>query len=442
VARRTLKIHANPEQFWRICEGIDEQISADTDLVFRVQKNHFTRNGVLRPAVLVALILRMVAQGDRRGYRHLIEEFWQEANEQGVDLGTEVPVSAAALCLARQRLHSEVFRDRLYKACSTLDGDRALRRDLLWKGRRVFAVDGTTHAVRRSAELQDHFGAADGSHDPQANVVALVDVISRVPYDAWIGPYASCERAALFHLLPRLNPGDVLLLDRGFPSHEVIDALIRLRIDFAVRVCAKNSFRQVQEFAESGESERTVLFEPKMQCDPENPSSIKVRLVRCERPGAEPFILMTSLPKSLASRDELDDLYHMRWSIEEKFKIPKGHSLHQRQFHSKRVDGVMQEILGLLLYMALSQIMRLVAAHGTKLPPADDSQKGALLATARMLVGLMLQVSRDPKAGELLQSVLSRIRRQVDPTRPNRSHPRRSYQPRLRWSSTGRVGGA
>lgn len=442
MARLTLKIHANSAEFWKVFEVIDDQVRHDTDLVFRARENDFTRNGVLRPAVLVALILRMVSQGDRRGYRHLLEEFWHEASEQGVDLGSDVPVSAAALCLARQRLHSEIFRDLLHKACSTLDGDRALRRDLLCKGRRVFAVDGTTHAVRRSRELDDHFGVADGSHYPQATVVALVDVISRVPYDAWIGPYASCEREALFHLLSRLNPGDVLLLDRGFPSHEVIDALVRRRIDFALRVCAKSSFRQVQEFAKSGESERTVLFEPRDQCDPQTPSSVEVRLVRCERPGAEPFILMTSLPRSFASRDELDDLYHMRWSIEEMFKIPKVHYLHQRQFHSKHVDGVIQEILGLLLYMALSQIMRLVAAHGTKLSAADYSQKGALLATARMLVGLMLGASTDAKGGQLLQSVLSRIRRQVDPPRPNRNHPRRSFQPRQRWNSKGRVGGA
>jgi len=412
----------------------------DIDVEFKKRPQHFTRRGPLRPAILVSLILRMVSQGDRRGYTHLVDEFWEEAKEQGIDLGSEEPVTAEAFCRARQRMSSGVFEHLLSETGSVLDRDAGLQRDIRWKRRRLFAVDGLTLTVRRSEELWDHFGSAEGSHYPQAAVVSLTDVLARVPYAAYVGPYGVDERAALLSLLPRLDPGDVLLLDRGFPSHEVIDAMIRLRIDFVARVPATSTFREVEEFVRSGARARTVLFTPRRPIDPEQPTTLPIRLIRCDRPGQEPFILMTSFPELLASRSEVDALYHHRWSIEELYKLPKGLYLNQRQFHSMHVDGVRQEIFALLLYIALSQIMKLCAARPTEHAAADYSQKAALLGTAKLLVGLTLGDPNTHAWQELLARLLRRVQRNLDPRRPGRSYPRRSLQPRPRWDSGGRVG--
>lgn len=407
---------------------------------FKSREQYFTRGGPLRPALLVSVILRMVSQGDRRGYRPLLDEVWEEAREQGVDLGTDQPVTAEAFCRARQRLRSEVFEHLLGETDTVLDRDPLLRRDLEWKGRRLFAADGCTLTVRRSGELREHFGSAEGSYYPQVSVVVLADVLARVPYGVRLGPYGIDERAALLELSGRLEPGDVLLLDRGFPSHEVIDALARLGVDFVMRVSAEGSFREIEEFLASGQKERTFLFTPRSQIDPELPTRLRLRLVRCERPGQEPFVLLTSLPSDVATRTELDALYHQRWSIEELFKLPKGLYLHQRQFHSKHVDGVRQEILALLLYIALSQIMRLCAARDTEHPAQDYSQKAALLGTARFLVGLTLGIPGEPLYAALLARLLERIRRRLDRRRPDRRFPRRSLQPRPRWDASGRTG--
>jgi len=41
-----------------------------------------------------------------------------------------------------------------------------------------------------------------------------------LPYDLRIAPYASCERTLLLEHLEMLEEGDILVLDRGYPSHE------------------------------------------------------------------------------------------------------------------------------------------------------------------------------------------------------------------------------
>ena len=48
----------------------------------------------------------MVADGNRRGYRHLLDAFWDECASHHVLLPTERPVSAPAFCQARSKLSS------------------------------------------------------------------------------------------------------------------------------------------------------------------------------------------------------------------------------------------------------------------------------------------------------------------------------------------------
>jgi len=201
----------------------------------------------------------MVAQGDRRGYQHLLDEFWAEAEDQGVPLPSPAPVSAAAFCKARQGLKPELLRELLHRVGDQTD--RTLPQgEGKWRGRRVFGIDGTTATARRSPELWDHFGSAKGANYPQASVSILSDLLTGVTYDVWIGPYGSSERAAMFELLNRLNPGDVLVMDRGDPSSEVLDALTRLRIDFVIRVPSSASWSVVEEFAASESKDRRVVI--------------------------------------------------------------------------------------------------------------------------------------------------------------------------------------
>ena len=382
----------------------------------------------------------MVAQGDRRGYQHLLDEFWAEAEDQGVPLPSEEPVSAAAFCKARKGLKPELVHELIHRV-----GDRTDRTledgEGKWQGRRLFAVDGTSRTVRRSPELWDYFGAAEGSNYPQATVSILSDVLTGVTYDVWIGPYASCERTAMLQHLERLNEGDVIIMDRGYPSSEVLDALDRLRIDFIIRVPASGTWAEVEHFAASDHKDRLLVI-PLRKTIEGGKRAMTVRAVNCKRAGQEPMILLTSLSRNDASVCKLDELYHMRWAVEETYKLPKGLYLNQRQMHSMSVEGVEQEILALQLFISLARTMRRLSVPQASVDDERDlSQKAAILATGRFIASLALAPVFNPTAWrKAVTRILAWIARRLDKRRPDRHYQRRSFQPRQRWNAQGRVG--
>jgi hypothetical protein len=177
----------------------------------------------------------MVADANRRGYRHLIDAFWDEAQSFGLGLPCDEPVSSAALCKARQKITPELMRDLLHQASDSFD--EQFGADKRWFGRRVLAVDGCKVNLQRSDELAHAFGVPHGAHCPQVLVSTLFDLVAKVPHDIRVAPHASCERLEMVMMLNRLNPGDVLVLDRGYPSFAVLMTLIEHGIDFVIPSC-------------------------------------------------------------------------------------------------------------------------------------------------------------------------------------------------------------
>jgi hypothetical protein len=124
---------------------VSSLLSTATTGEFGRNKRDFSRGGPLTPDFLVTFLLFMVADANRRGYRHLIDAFWDEAQSFDLDLPCDEPVSSAALCKARQKLAPELLRDLLHQASETFD--EQFGSDKRWFGRRVFGVDGTKSGV-------------------------------------------------------------------------------------------------------------------------------------------------------------------------------------------------------------------------------------------------------------------------------------------------------
>ncbi len=436
MARRTLT--RNPRHsvgIHKYLSKIQELLASDQWDEFKVHEGDFTRDGALSPELLVTLLVAMVADGGRRGYTHLLDAFWDEAESQRVPLPTEEPVSAAAFCKARHRLQPELVRRLVHDvsdACDDVHADGTR-----WKGHQVFAVDGCKMSVRRSDELWEKCGAPEGAYYPQVMVSTLFDVLHKVPYDVSVVACASCERTELVRLLERLSPGDVLLLDRGYPSYEILRTLHSLKIDFVVRVPTSHTFAAVEEFVATGGRDRLLWM--RLPPDPETGEvdTIPVRAVRRLLDDGSEVVFLTSLPSQEARAAEVADLYHLRWNVEEYYKLSKGAYVGQAQLHSKTFDGVCQEIYAFALFVALARLLLMTAAEAHQVPVARLSQKAALLATADSVVCLLLAVD-EARASAAIHALLRRLVRHRDPLRPGRSFPRRSFQPQPRWGPSGR----
>ena len=391
----------------------------------------------MSPELIVTLLLFMAADAGRRGYRHVLEEFWDQAARSGIRMPQAKPVSAAAFCLARRKLAPELFGVLLEQVHAEFRARHGAK--LLWHGRRVFAVDGSKFNLQRSADLAQAFGIPSGGHCPQVLVSTLFDVIGKVPCALTVAPSASCERQQMLKLAQRLQAGDLLVLDRGYPSFEVLEALSRAEIDVLVRVPARSSFDAIQVFQDSGGADYRVLVQPPRDGTHPGAQPLELRALRIDTSGKEDWFLLTSLRRAHVTSSQIAQLYHLRWEIEEFFKLLKGDYFSQRQFHAKTALAVEQEIRAQMLFVALSRLLMATAADYTKTPYQDLSSKSGILGLGSHLVGLMLRDDPDVAASELGR-LLPRLVRNRNQRRPGRVCPRRSFKPGPRWNSRGRIG--
>ncbi len=411
-------------------------LSTSSDRSLRRNSGDFSRAGPLTPELLTTLLLYMVADGNRRGYRHLLHGFWDEARSFGLDLPTEEPVSAASFCTARDKITPDLLRHLLHEIGATfLETTFPSQR---WHGKRVFAVDGTKINLQRSPDLEAAFGVPEGGYCPQVLVSVLFDVCAKISIDVEVSRFASSERDHLFSMLPSVERGDILVLDRGYPSHEVLQTLAQEGVDFLIRLPSSHTFSAIDDLRESDGDDYRFHVDPQVGSPPEW-TRLTLRAVRMRNPdGAESFFF-TTLPRSLFSRAQLRELYHMRWEAEEFYKLLKSSYIGQGQFRSKTPTGIRQEINALVLFLAIARILMASAADASGETYESLSQKSAVLGLAAYITRLFLSADMEFINTEL-QALFRRIVRARDKRRKRRSCPRRSFRPRLRWGPTGRCG--
>jgi hypothetical protein len=127
--------------------------------------------------------------------------------------------SKSAIFQARDRLGAEPLK-RLFAQVA-----RPLATEVTpgsWRaGRRLVAIDGTTLVVAATVVNDEFFGRpgvskGERSAFPQARLVALAECGTHATFDAEIGPYTTSELGLSKLLVDQLEPGMVLLADRGF----------------------------------------------------------------------------------------------------------------------------------------------------------------------------------------------------------------------------------
>jgi hypothetical protein len=364
----------------------------------------------------------------------LLESLRDKARAFALTARAAFDCSAEAWCTARKKLAPEFVRRLVHQAADAHDA--RFGAGARHGGRRVFAVDGSKFNTKRSDELRRTFGSATMAHCPQVLVSTLFNLYSLVPHDLVVAPYATSERVELLKLLPRLRRGDVLVLDRGYPSFEVLCRLRSAGIDFVVRVPRSKMFPAALEFERRKQDHARVDVEaPRNHVGPAE-APVPVRILRSRVPGAGPVILVTSLSATEFPVGALVALYRRRWEIEEYYKVVKSDYLGAHQFHALSASGVTQEIYAAALFIAATRYLMSAAAAAHGLHAADLSPKAGILAVAEYLVRLLVADG----AKRFLADLLRRLHRVKEPKREGRSCPRRSFKPSARWGPKGKRG--
>lgn len=240
---------------------------------------------------------------------------WRVAGKQ------EAPdESTSAYCQARARLPLEALR----AAHEELGGwiERHAKDTWRWCGRAVKLIDGCGISMPDTAENRKSWQYAGGQKPgcgfPTAKLVGLFCLgtgrLIRFAFESW----KTHEIPLARQLIAWMQPGEIVLTDRGFCGWGFIALLHRKGVDVVMRAHqARKLCGRRMSWAKPGRPESGWT---KSLWD-ELPEQIDVRIVRfrIEVPGfrTQEVVLVTTLLDEKAYPDEaLAALYRRRWSVE------------------------------------------------------------------------------------------------------------------------------
>ncbi len=300
------------------------------------------------------------------------------------------PPSKSAIFQARVRLGSEPLAALFGRVARPIGGPGTPG---VWlAGRRLVAVDGTCLDVVDSAANSKRFGRpgvnkGEQAAFPQARVVALAECGTHAVFAAQVGAYTQSEATLTRSLLDRLEPGMVLLADRGFFSYALwrqaiatgADLLWRVRTDRAGPIPAHledlpdgswlaHLRRSTPAAARSAEPMLIRVIDYTIDDGRENPTSYR--------------LFTTLLDPDEVTAVELAAAYTQRWEIELAFDELKTHQRGPRTvLRSKSPDLVLQEIWGhLCCHYAIRSLMAQAAVHS-----GHDPDRVSFVAALRII---------------------------------------------------------
>ncbi len=387
------------------------------------QVNYSWRSRILDPSTTIYLFLLQVLHGDT-------------ACQHVVHFGGWA-FTDSAYCQARKRLPLAVYHRLLEETAAAFRS--ATAGDSRWLGHRVWLVDGSSFSMPDEPELQRHFGQPAGQRKgcgfPVAKWLALFDLTTGVLRSA-TAPLRSHEMSRSAAISRELEPGDVVLGERGFCSYAHLASLVRRGLHGVFRVHqkqivdltpgragARRGSKDLPGLPRSrwvlaqGDSDQIVVW-----CKPKGkpswmgteeyatlPEEITVRELRyrVEVPGYRVraiTLVATLLDTATYPASSMADLYYRRWQVEVDFKHMKI-SMKMDVLRCETAEGVLKELATFALAYNLVRPAMEESARLRGVAP----DRVSLVDAVRWLIGVE----------EADVSVLV-----VNPSRPGRVEPR------------------
>jgi hypothetical protein len=386
---------------------------------------HSWRDRVLGPATTIYLFLLQILHGNT-------------ACQHVVHFGGWA-FTDSAYCQARKRLPLAVYHALLEATAGAVRS--ATSTGSRWLGHRVWVVDGSSFSMPDRPELQRHFGQPGGQREgcgfPVAKWLALFDLTTGMLLRSAAAPLRTHEMSGVTAVSAELEPGDIVLGDRGFCSYAHLATLRRRELHAVFRVHQKqivdftpgrpnatagskigSGLPRSRWIATLGKTDQVVAW-TKPKTGPSwmtaaefatLPDELEVRELRyrVEAKGyrtSEITLATTLLDRASYPASELADLYYRRWQVELNFRHMKT-SMKMDVLRCETVDGVLKE---LAMFGLAYNLVRSAMAESAWTRGVEPDRIG-LLDTVRWLL--------DPAgAGDVSMLV-------VNPERRGRVEPR------------------
>ena len=240
-----------------------------------------------------------------------------------------------------------------------------------WKNLLVLAIDGSTSNLPGSKDIEAYFGvySADknGRKRYTARMLMVYDVLNHFVLSARISKMCFGESSLMMGCIKEFVGklrNYIYVMDRNFDSFNLIKSVLKTdaRAQLCVRLSSRSGFYKrvlahpSEDFIttwEPSNKERRNCRSKGLDSDP-----ISVRITKVELNSGEIELLVSTLyNQQKYTKEDLANLYSLRWGVEEGFKNLKP-KMKLEHYGCKKTTGVFQE------FYAHIFMMNLVALHG------------------------------------------------------------------------------
>jgi len=401
-------------------------VAAEEDRRWQKRRRVFSR------LLLILFILRIAAAPTKQGYKTTLCALWEQCQMPAIPLPQDEPPAASSVCAAREKLDPRVFKRLHHHILAHSPADP------LWKGHRIFAVDGSKYPLPRALIKNGYRTPNANAHYPQGLVRVLYRLRSRVPVAFDLFDHDN-ERAAARTHLNAVSEGDVIVYDRGYYSFALAKAHLDRKVHCVFRL-KRNASADVDAFLAGSQTDARVTLRPPKAFPGDSPP-LPLRLVKYTE-GGTAYCLVTSLTDPRYRIAALSNLYRERWAVEEFYKTSK--SLLQT-LHSQSERGVRQELYANFVLITLTRIftnrcdqdINAIKTEATEddpslRPPMRSNFPNALRLVGQEIEVLLLQHAHNVAAA--IARIMTGVSRCLQRERPNRSYRRESRQPLSKWA--------
>lgn len=440
--------------FWSEVKSVIDIVSNEYDQLWSQRKR------VLNSKLLVLFIFKAVLSKNKQGYGSILAELWDECTENNnISLPQVKPVAASSICEARQKLPEEIF---IKMNSLLLEKRNELIDPVTWQGHRVFGVDGSKVNLPRELLEKGYALPNLEGHYPQGLLSCLYNLGDGTIHDFILTPpKEKDERMCAIDHMENVNPGDILVFDRGYFSYFFLYKSLEKGVNIICRLQCGTVNKKVQAFLDGEETDAVIDYYPSSAVKSHlkkrgynlDFKKIPLRLIKYTI-ASETYVCATTLLGDEYTPESFALIYHGRWGIEELYKISKQF-INVEDFHSQTERGVKQELYAHLLLINIGRFFEFDADNTLSKTKSDYATKisghwqaifnggkklkinfkNCLLVVNRHLYNLVLAGCDSiktwvPKAISSIASVYQKIR-------PNRHYPRISHKPRNKWGSYG-----
>ena len=196
----------------------------------------------------------------KSGLQREMDSFYKETEDSGFSLRR---VTKSAFTQARKFLSPEAFLELSDVVVKNFYENAPF---LGYKNHRILAVDGGFLNLPDHPSIREEFGRRSFGRGTKKDVPKsmallslLYDPANYMTLDVQTGHGDGSELQLLLGHLHKVDEGDILLLDRGYPSRYLFSILASLGIHFVVRM--KHNWVPVKKFMKSRSRDIVVTME-------------------------------------------------------------------------------------------------------------------------------------------------------------------------------------